>query len=114
MLGEAASGNGALDRGLVAQMLAGWGLSAVRLRSTPGYSAAFSALPASVAQGGSRFWSTPRTRGRRDTLKLTSSSTAGRTRWLRRRRRSSMTRSTSAGSGISLVQMVNVTSTLDL
>src|SRR3954465_1984148 len=85
--------------GLLAQMLAGRGLSAATVAIAPGIFRGVLPLPASVLKGVGLFL-LDRARGAaRSHSRSTSSSTAGRTRWRRRRRRNSTTRSTSPARG---------------
>ena len=85
--------------GLLAQMLAGRGLSAATVAIDPGIFRGVLPLPFSVLKGVGRFLINPRTRGRASRSRSTSSNTAGRTRWTKRRRRSSTTRSMSPAPG---------------
>ena len=94
-LGQETSRNRTLDRGLVAQMLAGRGLSAATVAIDPGPFRGVLPLPPPSSRRRFRSWSTRSRAAARSRSRSTSSSTAGRTRWTRRRRRSSTTRSTS-------------------
>jgi pimeloyl-ACP methyl ester carboxylesterase len=85
--------------GLLAQILAGRGLSAVTVAIDPGVFRGVLPLPYSVLKGVGPLLVNPRTRGRAITLTLDQFSTAGPTRWTRRKRKSSTTRSTSPAPG---------------
>jgi pimeloyl-ACP methyl ester carboxylesterase len=81
--------------GLLAQMLAGRGLSAATVAIDPGVFRGVLPLPLSVLKGIGPFLINPRTRRGAIRSRSTSSGTAGRMRWTRRRQRSSTTPSTS-------------------
>ena len=85
--------------GLLAQMLAGRGLSAATVAIDPGIFRGVLPLPASVLKGVGPLLVNPLTAAVRSRSRSTSSNTAGRTRWTTRRRRSSTTRSTSPAPG---------------
>ena len=85
--------------GLLAQMLAGRGLSAATVAIDPGVFRGVLPLPVSVLKAAGPFLVNPLTAAARSRSRSTSSSTAGRTRWTRRRRGSSTTRSTSPAPG---------------
>jgi pimeloyl-ACP methyl ester carboxylesterase len=85
--------------GLLAQMLAGRGLSAATVAIDPGVFRGVLPLPASVLKGWARCWSTRSRAVAPSRSRSTSSPTAGRTRWTTRRRKSSTTRSTSPAPG---------------
>ena len=85
--------------GLLAQMLAGRGLSAATVAIDPGVFRGVLPLPASALKVAGPSWSTRSRAAARSRSRSTSSSTAGRTRLTRRRRRSSTTRSTSPAPG---------------
>ena len=93
--------------GLLAQMVAGRGLSAATVAIDPGVFRGVLPLPFSVLKSSGPFLVNPLTAAARSRSRSNSSSTPGRTRWTRTRRRSSTTRSTSPAPGISLAQMGN-------
>ena len=86
--------------GLLAQMLAGRGLSAATVAIDPGIFRGVLPLPASALRVAGPFLVNPLTRGRAITLTFEQFKYGcGRTRWTRRRRRSSTTRTTSPAPG---------------
>jgi non-heme chloroperoxidase len=92
--------------GLLAQMLAGRGLSAVTVAIDPGVLRGALPPPGSVLKGVGPFLINPRTRGRAITLTFDSSSTAGRARWTSKAKKL-YDKYHVAGSGIALAQMGN-------
>jgi pimeloyl-ACP methyl ester carboxylesterase len=98
--------------GLLAQMLAGRGLSAVAVAIDPGVFRDVLPLPASVLRGLGLFLVNPLTRGRAITLTFDQFKYAWATRWRRRKPSSSTRNSTSPAQGSLSSRWATPTSTL--
>jgi pimeloyl-ACP methyl ester carboxylesterase len=93
--------------GLLAQMMAGWGLSAATVAIDPGVFRGVLPLPASVLRGVGPFLVNPRTRGRAITLTFDQFKYGWANALDEKEARELYDRFHVAGSGISLVQMGN-------
>ena len=93
--------------GLLAQMIAGWGMSAVTVAIDPGVFRGVLPLPASVLKGVGPFLLDPRTRGRAITLTFDQFTYGWANALEEKEARDLYDRFHVAGSGIALVQMGN-------